>query len=265
MKFKSYSLLILICFLCSGCPFLPGSKSNGTKVSDDPPKGRLVMFIGMDISGSFMRSKWYKDSIRFMSHYIYAHLHGLGDLKVPGSLFVGSIGGGRANEPKTFYPIQTFQHRSIKEIELKLKEIFPQKRENKFTDYNAFFKQISVTVKSRKLVFKPISIVMLSDGIPDAPKKNGKHDYRSIKVRALENLARDITVRVLYTNAAVGENWRTKVPRQRVKIWTTDANVMRYWKDKHIMVPGRKFAKQDRFFSWVKENVDFNVPRQRVY
>ena len=105
---------------------------------------------------------------------------------------------------------------------------------------------------------------MLSDGIPDAPKKKGKHDYRSIKVKALENLARDITLRVLYTSAVVGMNWRTKVPRQRVKIWTQDANVMKDWKDSHTFQKGVKFDKQDRFFSWIKDNVDFKVTRKRV-
>src|SRR5690606_37345386 len=154
--------------------------------------------------------------------------------------------------------IQTFQHRSVKEIERKLIEIFPRKRPNKFTDYNAFFQQIAVFVRNKKLVLKPITIIMLSDGIPDAPMKDGKHDYRSIKLQSLETLARDITLRVLYTSAVVGMNWQTKVPRQRVKVWTQDANVMKDWKDPHIMVPGKKFSEQERFFSWVKDNVDFN-------
>jgi len=261
---KAPKLLFSCLFVLSltGCPF-----SKGTGTSDSNSSGanaRLVMFIGMDISGSFA-SKWYfKDSIRFLSRYIYAHLNGLGGLEVPHSLFVGSIGGATADEPKTFYPIHTFQHRSIKEIEIELRQIFPKKTRNPFTDYNAFFDQVSVFVKNKKLVMKPISIVMFSDGIPDAPKKNGKHDYRSIKLRALENLARDITVRVLYTSAPVGINWQTKVPRQRVKVWTQDANVMKGWKDKHILLPRKKFKTQKRFFSWIHDNVDFKVPRKRI-
>ena len=259
-----YRILIAFSFtvLVTGCPLL-GDKTDkeGNPV---PKKGRDVFFVGVDISGSFMGSAYFKDSIRFLSHYIYAHLKGSGGLSVPGNLFVGSIGGAKANEPKTFYPIQTFQHRNIKEIERKLIQIFPRRQANQFTDYNAFFKQISVFVRNKKLVLKPITIVMLTDGIPDAPKKNGKHDYRSIKLKSLETLARDITLRVLYTSAVVGMNWQTKVPRQRVKIWTQDANVMRDWKDRHTLLPGKPFDQQTRFFSWMKDNVDFNVPRKRV-
>ena len=255
---KMRLLPLVLLLLLTACPFGKSGSSGGAG------NGRAVYFIGVDISGSFMQSKYFDDSLRFLAHYIYAHLNGLGGLTKPGSLFVGSIGGDKADEPKTFFPIQTFENRSIKEIENQLKKIFPKKKGNPFTDYNAFFEQISVFVRNKKLVLKPITIVMLSDGIPDAPKKNGKHDYRSFKLKTLENLARDITIRVLYTSAVVGLNWQDKVPRQRVKVWTQDANVMTYWKDSKIMVPGKKFEEQDRFFAWVKDNVDFRVPRKRV-
>jgi len=233
--------------------------------SESSSKGRLVMFIGVDISGSFMKSKNFKDSLRFLSHYIYGHLHGQGGLEKPNSLFIGSIGGAKANESKTFYPIETFQDKSIVQIEKQLHKIFPrQKIGNPFTDYNAFFGQIQHFVESRKLVMRPISIVMLSDGIPDTPKKNGKHDYRSLKLKPLENLSRNVTLRLLYTDAVVGTNWQTRVPRQRVKVWTQDANVMRYWKARNIMLPGKEIAKQEKFYAWVKSNVDFNVRLKRV-
>lgn len=251
-------LFIIFTSLLTGCPV---AKNSG---GDDGP-GRLVMFIGFDISGSFTSKWFYKDSIRFTAHYIYAHLRGLGGMEKPHSLFVGSIGGARANEPKTFYPIQTFEHRSIKEIERKLEEIFPHNVRNPFTDFNAFFEQISVFVRNKKLVLKPISIVMLTDGVPDAPKKNGKYDYRSIDFKQLESLARDITLRVLYTSASTGIDWQTKVPRQRVKVWTQDANVMKEWKSPTIIQPGMPFDKQKRFFEWVNDNVNFKVPRKRVY
>ena len=44
------------------------------------PKPRLSMFIGVDISGSFINSKYFDDSIDFLAHYIYAHLKGYGGL-----------------------------------------------------------------------------------------------------------------------------------------------------------------------------------------
>jgi len=253
--------------LLTACPVIPGAETAAGDADKEPAaanSGRLVMFVGVDISGSFMRGPHFKDSLRFLAHYIFSHLHGYGGLTVPGSLFVGSIGGAKPDEPKTFFPIQTFQHRSIKEIEQKLFEIFPTNVENPFTDYNAFFEQIAVFVRNKKLVLKPITVVMLSDGVPDAPNKGIRTTYRDLKPKALENLARDITLRVLYTSAVVGMNWQTQVPRDRVKIWTQDANVMKDWKDKHILQPKKAFADQDRFFSWVKDNVDFAVPRKAI-
>lgn len=251
-KIFCFSFLMIL----TACPF--GANENTES------KGRTVMFIGMDISGSFKRRWFFDDSVRFLSHYIYAHLNGYDGLAKPSHLFVGSIGGAKPDEPKTFFPIQTFEHRNVGEIETKLREIFPKNVENPFTDFNAFFEQISVHVKNKKLVLKPITIVMLTDGVPDAKNRDGKQEYRTIKLNALENLARDITLRVLYTSAEVGMNWQTRVPRERVKIWSQDADVMKMWKDAKIMQPGLPFAQQGRFFSWVKDNVDFPVPRKRV-
>ncbi|KAA3657695.1 MAG: VWA domain-containing protein [Calditrichaeota bacterium] len=221
------------------------------------------MFIGVDISGSFVRGGNFDDSINFLANYIYAHLNGNGGLEVPRVLFVGSIGGAKADEPKTFFPIQTFENKSIEEIKEKLVEIFPKDKLNPFTDYNAFFQQVALTVKKRNLILRPISIVMISDGIPDV-KKDGKTDFRSLDLKPLENLSRNVTVRVLYTNAVVGQNWQTTVKRRRVKIWTQDDEVMTTWKDPKIFLPDTSFAQQDKFFAWVHDNVDFGVRAMRV-
>ncbi len=104
---------------------------------------------------------------------------------------------------------------------------------------------------------------MFSDGIPDV-KKEGETDFSSIVVKPLETLARSVTIRLLYTSAVVGKNWQTKVKRKRVKIWTQDAEVMVFWKDPKILIPDRPFEEQDRFFDWVKDNVDFGVRSRRV-
>jgi len=196
-------------------------------------------------------------------YYLYSHLNGLDGLEVPNVLFVSSIGGAKANEPKTFYPIQTFENKSIEEIRQKLREIFPKNVQNPFTDYNAFFEQVALTVKNKNLVLRPISIVMLSDGIPDV-KSEGKTDFRSLVVKPLEQLARSVTIRLLYTDAVVGKDWQTKVKRQRVKIWTQDAEVMVFWKDPKILLPEKDITQQDLFFAWLKDNVDFGVRSRRV-
>lgn len=226
-------------------------------------KPRLCMFVGLDISGSFIKTKYFDESIDFMAHYIYSHLNGLHGMEVPSALFVSSIGGAKENEPKTFFPIQTFSNKSIEEIKAKLQEISPKNSINPFTDYNAFFQQVALTVRNKNLVLRPISIVMISDGMPDV-KVDGKTDFKSIDVDPLETLSRSVTIRLLYTNAVTGKNWQTKVKRRRVKIWTQDAQVMESWKEASILIPDKPFKEQDRLFAWIKDNVDFGVRSRRV-
>ena len=235
----------------------------GCSLGSGETRPRLSMFIGVDISGSYMNGEYFDDSIDFLAYYIYAHLNGLGGLEVPSVLFVSSIGGARADEPKTFYPIQSFENKSIEEIKASLREIFPRENPNPFTDYNAFFEQVALTVRNKNLVLRPISIVMVSDGMPDI-RRGGKTDYHSIVVKPLEKLARSVTIRLLYTDAVIGKHWQTRVPRSRVKIWTQDAEVLTSWKDPKILMPGRPIEEQDRFFDWVSDNVDFGVRSHRV-
>ncbi len=252
---RCLTAILLVCALgATGC-----DTGNG-KNADQP---RLSMFVGVDVSGSFVKSGYYDDAIDFLANYLYAHLHGLGGLEVPHTLFVGSIGGENANQAKTFYPIETFQDKSVGEIARKLEEIFPKSGTNPMTDFNAFFEQVAETVRNRKLVLRPISIVMLSDGVPDVPEGGGKN-FRSIRVQPLETLSRNITVRLLYTSAEIGKDWQTEVRRSRVKIWTQDAPVMVSWKDSTIMQPGQPMDHQQKFFDWVKDNVDYGVSARRI-
>ena len=97
------------------------------------------MFVGVDISGSFLKGKYFDDSLHFLAHYLYAHLKGLHDLEVPKELFVGSIGGSNVGEAKTLYPIQTFEYLTVREIHAKLKEIFPKSKVNEFTGLQCLF------------------------------------------------------------------------------------------------------------------------------
>jgi len=230
---------------------------------DEKPKPRLAMFVGVDVSGSFMRGPHFKDSMDFLSHYLYAHLNGLGGLEVPSALFVGRLGGVRKGEAKTLFPIETFQDKSVEEIRAKLEEIVPGKKEDPYTDLNAFVEQVTDTVKNRKMVLKPISVVMVSDGIVDLPGQKGK-DYRKIDISPLEKISRNVTVRLLYTDAVVGKKWMDEIKRRRVKVWTADAAVMETWKDPKIYLPDTPIEKQEKFLGWVKNNVDFGVRMRRV-
>jgi hypothetical protein len=257
--------LALILAASSGLSGLSSNVSKWFNSMHKPPSqqekeagGRLVMFIGVDISGSFKDGRYFDDSIHFLARYIYAHLNGYEGLEVPHSLFVGTIGGDTKEDVKTLFPIQTFQDRSIEQIEAQLYEIFPRKRVNPYTDFNSFFQQVADLVDARKLILKPLSIVLLSDGVPDLGGNTRTEKFRNLNLKPLEGLSRNITVRVLYTDAVTAKNWRDEVPRKRVKVWTQDAVVMTEWKDPRTMIPGTPFAKQEKFFAWLKDNVDFS-------
>jgi len=241
----------------------------GSCALEGDQKPRLSLFVGIDVSGSFVNSGYYEDSITFLSHYIYAHLNGLGGLEEPNVLFVSSIGGAAPDEPKTFYPIQTFENLSEDQINDKLHELFPKEVQNPYTDFNAFFEQVALTIRNRNLVLRPVSVVMVSDGIPDAPDvvqgANSETDaFRNIDLTPLERLSRNVTLRVLYTDPVTGKNWQTIIPRRRVKIWTQDAEVMTTWNDSTIYIPDEPIAEQERWLEWTSDNVDYGVRARRV-
>lgn len=251
IKKIALSLLTGIIFIAIGCSL------------DAEQKPRLSLFVGVDISGSFINSGYFDESLNFLAHYIYAHLNAIDDMEEPNVLFVSSIGGAQPDEPKTFFPIQTFENKSVEEIEQTLHEIFPDTVQNPITDFNAFFEQVALTLRNKNLVLRPVSVVMVSDGVPDV-KKDGETDFRSLKLSPLEQLSRNITVRVLYTDPVTGRKWQTEVPRRRVKVWTQDAEVMTTWNDSTIYLPEKPIAEQARWTEWVKDNVDFGVRTRRV-
>src|SRR5712691_11744754 len=257
-------LAVLVAVLlapASPAPAVPAPPSPG---SHAVAPGRLVLFVGVDISGSFMDGRYFDDSLEFLARYIHAHLNGLGGMEVPSALFVGSIGGTKKGEPKTLFPIQMFQDRSVEQIEAELHELFPKTKENPFTDFNAFFAQVADMVDQKKLILKPISIVLLTDGEPDLGGTSRSAKFRNLSLSPLEYLSRNITLRVLYTDAVTAKSWRDEVPRKRVKIWTQDAVVMADWKDPRTLIPGKTPTEQDRFFAWVRDNVDFTPRLRRV-
>lgn len=245
-----HCLIVVLVILLAGC-----------EASD--PKPRLSLFVGVDISGSFTNSGYYANAVEFLATYLHAHLNGAGGMEVPNVLFVSSIGGAAADEPKTFYPKQTFEGKSVEEIAERLREMFPQNTKNPYTDFNAFFEQIATTVRNRKLVLRPISIVMITDGVPDV-KREGRTDFRSINLKPLEILSRNITVRVLYTSAGTGRSWQTEVPRSRVKVWTQDADVMVSWKDPAILAADKPVIEQEKLIRWIEDNVNYGVSARRV-
>jgi hypothetical protein len=221
----------------------------------DSKKPRLTMFVGVDTSGSFGSSGYYDDSLTFLAHYLYGHLNGLGGLAVPRELFVGSIGGRSADEPKAFHPIHDFTGKTVEQIETDLRAWFPST--DTLTDFNAFFQQVARISKDRNLVLAPISLVVVSDGIPDANGQKGGAAYAALDLSSLDYLTRNLTLRLAYASPKVGDQWRKLVPRQRVRMWTVEAEVMKGWRQQ--LAPDMELAEQERLWKWVKDNVDYRV------
>ena len=219
-----------------------------------PAKSTLV--VGIDVSGSF--TPRYDDAIEFASYYLYAHLHGLGGLRVPTALFVSSIGGARPGEPKAFHPIDDFANRSREEIASDLREWFPSR--DAFTDFNVFFRDVATLAHERGLILAPLNVVILSDGVPDvaggAPIREATLISR-IDVAPLEFLSRSVTVRLLYASPTVGDEWKRLVPRRRVRLWTEEAPVMVGWR-RQVAADAPPEA-QDSLWTWVAHNVDFRA------
>ena len=245
MKKNNY-LYLLLCFLLISCNFTAGKKRTQ----------KNTLFVGIDVSGSFASSKSFRKGITYLSYYIYGHLQGQGDLTRPTDLYVGGIGGDEKEEPQAFFPIHDFDGLSPAKIEEKLAKEFSSQRDN-LTDFNTFFLRIKTMVKQKNLVLSPISIVMLTDGVPEVAKgktkKAIKQAYSKINLSHLEYLARNISIRILYASPKVGNNRRNYVPTNRIKIWTIEPETMNGWKD--------QLARNGKtgLWKWTKDNVDLRI------
>ena len=223
---------------------------------------RYTLIVGIDVSGSFHNSGSYDDALRFAAHYLQAHLNGFGGLQVPTAVFVGSVGGSRRGEAKTFHPIHDFLEKDRHQIEADLREWFPS--EDRLTDFNTFFAQSAELIKARGLTLAPLNMVLFTDGVPDVSQDAAEplDPYTTIDLSPLEYLSRSVTVRVLYPTPPVAASWRTSVARRRVRLWTQDAEVMDGWRDQ--VRPGLAIAEQELLWTWVTDNVDFRVRRERI-
>lgn len=216
---------------------------------------KKTIFIGIDVSGSFTRTNQFKDSLKFLSYYIYGHLKKKGELVEPRDLYVGGIGGDQKEEPQAFFPIHDFEDLKPVQIENKLKREFAKQKDN-LTDFNTYFERVALMVKQKNLVLAPISIILISDGVPEIARgktKKAKYQaYSKINLEPLEYLSRNVSIRLLYTSPKVGTEWVNYVPTQRVKIWTVESKVMYGWK--------RQLAKGDgKLWKWIKDNIDRKV------
>jgi hypothetical protein len=236
--------------------------SRGVKQAGEPRIARSTLIIGIDVSGSFQRDGRYDSAIEFAANYLYGHLHGLDGLKQPTAVFVGSIGGERPFETKSFQPIHTFQNMSVTEIAMYLRREYPAR--DGLTEFNPFFDRVATLVKRQNLVLSPINIVLLTDGLPDTPAARGDSlgPYRKIDLSKMEYLSKSVTLRLLYPSPTIAVRWERVIPRRRVRIWTVDNEVMQTWRRQHR--PGARPAEQAALWKWIADNVDFPVRAMTV-
>jgi len=244
----SLGTIALQALVLVGCTLAPGEQ-----------KPRMTLFVGVDTSGSFQKSGSHDDAMKFLAHYIYGHLNNLGGLETPREMFVAAIGGESADEPKAFRPIQAFAGKQIPEVEQALREWFSPN--DALTDFNPFFRQVARIVKERNLVLAPITLMIVTDGVPDfsAPGARRGSDalYERIDLSSLEYLARRLTIRLAYVSPKVGERWRQHVHRERVRLWTVDAEVMGGWR--RLVDPERDPREMGPLWEWIQHNVDYRV------
>ena len=221
---------------------------------------RQTLFVGVDTSGSFQKAG-YDDAMAFLAHYLFGHLNGLGGLARPRELFVAAIGGREGDEPKAFRPIHDFAGKDIAQLEADLRQWFPAR--DTLTDFNAFFRQVARLARERNLLLTPITVMVVSDGIPDVPttavRPGSPEAYATIDLSELEYLSRSVTVRLAYASPKVGDHWRRLVPRQRVRFWAVEREVMTGWRSQ-VAADAAPDA-QARLWKWVKETVDYRVRR----
>jgi hypothetical protein len=234
----------------------------GVKQAGEPRIARSTLIIGIDVSGSFQRDGRYESAIDFAANYLYGHLHGLGGLKQPTAVFVGSIGGEKPFETKSFQPIHTFQNMSVSEIAAYLRREYPAR--DGLTEFNPFFDRVGTLVKRQNLVLSPINIVLLTDGLPDTPAARGDSlgPYRKIDLSKMEYLSKSVTLRLLYPSPTIAVRWERVIPRRRVRIWTVDNEVMQTWRRQYR--PGASSAQQSALWKWIADNVDFPVRAMTV-
>jgi hypothetical protein len=248
IQFK-YLLLILLPLSLAGCV----NENNARRA-------RMALFIGIDVSGSFYNSGHYQDALNFLAHYIYGHLNTMGQLKPIKGLFVGSIGGQHGDETKSFRPIHDFQGKSVEQIKSDLSAWFP--KSDALTDFNVFFNEVATISKKRNFSLSPITILLVSDGIPDFPGRKGD-DFKNVNLSELEYLSRNVTIRLLYATPVISKKWETEIERRRVRMWTVDNDVMEGWTSQ--ILDKAPAEDQLKLWTWIKDNVDYRVRRPKPF
>jgi len=229
----------------------------------DTPPPRSTLVVGLDISGSFRKSGQFDPAMRYASLYIYAHVNALGGLKQATDVFVGFFGwrarrttqnvpshsgserqvaGGNRGRPASLVPRRGSDHR--------FQRLLPADRRP-----HQAAKPGPGSVEHR-------DVFRRCPRFPGAGRLPAPQLYAKIDVSPIEYLSRNVTIRLLYAQPTVAQNWEKLVPRNRVKIWTQDEQVMAGWRRHEVA--GVPLDRQDSLWSWTQQIVDFRVRRGKI-
>jgi hypothetical protein len=86
--------------------------------------------------------------------------------------------------------------------------------------------------------------------------------YARVDLSPLEYLSRSVTVRLLYAEPTVAQQWERNVDRKRVRLWTQESEVMLGWRRHNDLA--QPVEQRDSLWSWVTNVVDFRVRRGRI-
>ena len=230
--------------------------------ADGPSSPRApasTLFIGIDTGSAFRHSGHYDQAVSFLSHYIYGHIHELGGLDKPQALFVTGMGGKESHEPKNIHSLREFEGKSVSQIESALKQWFPAV--DPAPDFNPFFQGIAQVTREQGLSRAPMTVLAITDGVPETSGTGTTADrhnlYAHIDLQPLEQASRNVTLRLAYVSPTVGAYWRAQVPRNHIRLWTVDTEVMKRWKTyPHAGVAPQA---QSAFWRWLHDDVDVRI------
>ena len=224
--------------------------------SADRGQPRSTLIVGIDVGGSLAANGRYDSALDFAANYLYAHFRGLGGLETPNSVFVGPIDAA-GDDFTAFEAGRALEEMSVAQIAAHLRKKYPPRASA--TDFTPFFVRVAALVGSRDLALSPLNVVLLTDGLAEAPVPNADSplNYAAIDMSGLEYLAHSVTVRVLSPSPAVAARWEQQVPRRRIRMVTVTDSAMATWERHHRA--GLAPEQQAALWRWIADNVDVRV------
>jgi len=119
-------------------------------------------------------------------------------------------------------------------------------------------------MKERNLVLAPITVMVVSDGIPDVRdgsiRSGTPASYQQIDLSPLDCLSNSVTFRLVYASPKVRDSWLAQAGEAR-SCPVLGRRVRRHEGWRAQMKSDTDPANQDRFWKRVRDSVDYRVRR----